>query len=370
MRTLRLTALSLAMLTLAGCASIGLDNKRVDYKAAAVTVPSLEVPPDLTAPTAEDHYTISDGSAAVANYSDFAKGGVISQSRASSVLPESKRVRLERNGAQRWLVVDDKAENVWPVIKAFWQENGFAIKIDNPQAGIIETDWAENRSNIPMEGIRKVLGKVLDGLYDSGTRDMYRMRLERGKDGNSTEIYLTQYGKEEVLVGADKSTTQWQSRPNDPELEATMLQMLMTRLGGAETLANAQTDAPSAQGAVAVAPRLQTLSNGIRIILLSEPFDRSWRTVGIALEHEGYVVEDKDRANGVFFLRFEEAAKEKGWLDKLAFWRKEDAVKPVRYQVTVHEGNAGCEVAANNGNGESNPGTQRIIDGLFKALGK
>jgi outer membrane protein assembly factor BamC len=370
MRNLHLTALSLAMLALAGCGSMSMENKRVDYKAAAVKVPSLEVPPDLTAPAAEDHYTIPEGTASVANYSDFAKGNASPQARASSVLPESRSVRLERNGAQRWLVVDDKAENVWPVIKAFWQENGFAIKTENPQAGIIETDWAENRAKIPKTGLRSLLGKVFDDLYDSGEKDMYRVRLERSKDGNSTEIYLTQYGKEEVL-SSDKSTSQWQSRPNDPELEATMLQMLMTRLGGAEAQAQAkaQMGTPSAQEAVAT-PKLQTLANGNKIILLSEPFDRSWRTVGLALEHEGFVVEDKDRANGVYYLRVEEDAKEKGWLDKMAFWRSEEKAKPARYQVSVHEGSTGCEVAANNGNGESNPNTQRIIDALYKALGK
>jgi outer membrane protein assembly factor BamC len=364
MRILHLTALSFAILTLAGCGSMSMENKRVDYKAAAVKVPSLEVPPDLTVPAAEDHYIIPDGGGTVANYSDFAKG--TSQGQISSVLPESRSVRLERSGAQRWLAVDDKAENLWPTIKAFWQENGFVIKTDDPRAGIIETDWAENRAKIPKTGLRSVLGKVMDGLYDSGERDMYRVRLERSKDGNSTEIYLTQYGKEEVL-SADKSITTWQSRPNDPELETSMLQMLMTRLGGAE--AQAKERASSAQGAV-LAPRLQTLANGSKIILLSEPFDRSWRAVGLALEHEGFVVEDKDRANGVYFLRIQEEAKEKGLLDKMAFWRNEESAKPARYQVTVHEVNGGCEVAANNGNGESNSSTQRIIDGLYKALGK
>ena len=370
MRISQLTVLSMAMLILAGCGSMSLENKRVDYQAAAIKVPSLEVPPDLTTPATEDHFTIPDGSAAVANYSDFAKGGVSSPAQVSAVLPESKNVHMEHNGAQRWLVVNDKAENLWPTLKAFWQENGFVIKIDNPQAGIIETDWAENRAKIPMDGLRKILGKVMDRLYDSGERDMYHMRLERGKDGNSTEIYLAQYGKEEVLT-ADKNSTQWQPRPNDPELEATMLQMLMVKLGGSEMQVKGQMDASAVPGA-AIAPKLQTMPNGSKVIVLSEPFDRSWRTVGLALEHEGFVLEDKDRANGVYLLRVEEKAKEesKSFLDRLAFWQKDDSAKSARYQVTVHENNTGCEVAANNGKGESTPNSQKIIEALYKALGK
>jgi len=368
MRTLHLAVLPIVMLALAGCGSMDIEGKRVDYKSATVKVPSLEVPPDLTAPGIEDRYTIPEsGEEAVASYSDFAKGGT-PQARAASVLPEAKNVYLERNGQLHWLVVADRAENVWSQIKAFWQENGFLIKTENPQAGIIETDWAENRAKIPKGGLRSVIGKVFDNLYDSGEKDMYRTRLERSKDGGSTEIYISHYGKEEVL-DKDANTSRWQSRPNDPEMEITMLQMLRAKLGGgAEAQAKAQGASAESAREAAAAPKLQTLANGSKTILLSEPFDKSWRKVGLALEHAGIVVEDKDRAKGVYFVRATEAAKGKGLLDKMAFWRKEDSAKPMRYQVTVHEDNANCEVAANNDKGESNSATQQIIDVLYQNL--
>ena len=372
MRTLSISGLFLVMLALAGCGSMDIEGKRVDYKSAAtVKVPSLEIPPDLTAPGVEDRYAIPEsGEETVASYSDFAKGGT-PQARANvTVLPETKNVRLERNGSLHWLVVADRAENLWTLIKAFWQEKGFVIKTEDPRAGIMETDWAENRAKIPKGGLRSVIGKVFDNLYDSGEKDMYRTRLERSKDGSSTEIYISQYGKEEVL-SKDASTSKWQSRPNDPELEIAMLQMLMAKLGGdAEAQAKAQgVSAESAREAVA-APRLQALADGNKTILLSEPFETCWRKVGVALEHAGIVVEDKDRTKGVYFVRVTEAAKEKGWLGKLAFWRNEDSAKPARYQVTVHEVGTDCEVAASNDGGESSPITQRIIDLLYQNLTK
>ena len=369
MRISQFTVLSIATLTLAGCGSMSLENKSVDYQAAAIKVPSLEIPPDLTTPSAEDHFIIPDGSTATANYSDFASVNNPAQAQTSPVLPQSKNVHIEHNGTQRWLQVNDKAENLWPVIKAFWLENGFVIKVENPQAGILETDWAENRARIPQTGLRSILGKVIDGMYDSGQRDMYHVRLERGKDGNGTDIYLTQYGKEEVL-SADKNITQWQSRPNDPELEATMLQMLMVKLGGPEMQGKLLTGGVPSP-ALSVAASLKTLPNGSKVILLNEPFDRSWRTVGLALDNEGIKVEDKDRASGVYFIRVEEKVKEeKSFLDKIAFWHKEESIKPARYQVTVHENKTGCEVAASNGKGENNSNSQQIIDMLLKAFGK
>lgn len=372
MRTLHLAVLPIVMLALAGCGTMDLEGKRVDYKSSATAkAASLEVPPDLTAPGVEDHFTIPEsGEEAVASYSDFAKGGTPQAKAATVVLPEAKNVHLERNGQLHWLVVADKAENVWPQIKAFWQENGFIIKTDNPQAGIIETDWAENRAKIPKSGLRSVIGKVFDGMYDSGEKDMYRTRLERSKDGSSTEIYISHYGKEEML-DKDRNISKWQSRPNDPELEITMLQMLRAKLGGeAEAQAKAQGASAVPAGETVAAPKLQALADGNKSILLSEPFDKSWRKVGLALERAGIVVEDKDRAKGVYFVRATEAAKEKGLLDKMAFWRKEDSTKAVRYQVTVHEDGTSCEVAANNGKGESNSTTQQIIDVLYQNLTK
>ena len=369
MRTLYFSVLSLLILALAGCGSMDLEGKRVDYKSsAAVKTTSLEVPPDLTVPAVEDRYTIPDnGEETVANYSDFAKGGT-PQAKAATVLPEARNVRLERNGQQHWLVVADRAENVWPIIKAFWEEKGFVIKTENPQAGVMETDWAENRAKIPKGGLRSIIGKVFDGLYDSGEKDMYRTRLERTKDGSSTEIYISQYGKEEVL-DKDRNSSKWQSRPNDPEMEITMLQMLMSRLGGdAEVQAKAQSASAKLAQETANAPKLQTLANGNKIILLSEPFDKSWRKVGLALERAGIVVEDKDRTKSVYFVRVAEPAKEKGILDKMAFWRSDDNAKPKRYQVTVYDDNENSIVSANNDKGESNSASQQIVEVLYQNL--
>ena len=276
------------------------------------------------------------------------------------MLPPVKNVRLERSNTLRWLVVNDTAENVWPVVKAFWQENGLVIKIENPQAGIIETDWAENRARIPMDAVRKIIGRVMDGLYGSGERDRYHTRLERSKDGNSTEIYITHYGMQEV-VEKDETGFRWLSRPADPELEATMLQLLMSKLGGGSgVLDNTQKSPTVLVTDGGTAPKLNKLTDGSRSILLSEPFDKSWRKVGLALEQAGIVLADKDRSKGIYFLS---AGKDDAKI-------KLGADKVERIQVKVRELSSGCEVIVNNGAGVSNTDTQKIVDSLFKALGR
>jgi outer membrane protein assembly factor BamC len=37
---------------------------------------------------------------------------------------------------------------------------------------------------------------------------------------------------------------------------------------------------------------------------LGEGFDRAWRQVGLALDRSGFTVEDRDRSQGTFFVRY------------------------------------------------------------------
>ena len=363
MRTLHFVVLIFTLLALSGCSAV--ESKRVDYKSGAGKVQPLDVPPDLTTPEAGDRYTIPEnGGEAVAVYSDYSKGGTAPQPGvASNVLPEIKTVRLERTGPQRWLVVADRAENVWPLVKAFWLENSFTIQTDNPEAGLMETDWQVNRS---------VKGKV----YSSDEKDMYRTRLERGKDGNSTEIYISHRGMEEVQ-NADKNGYAWRSRGHDPEMEAGMLQLLMVKLGGGSAAQTIQDAATESAQIPLVAPKLQEIEGGGKSILLSEPFDKSWRKVGLALEQAGMVSDDLDRANGVYFVNVRmEIEQKKSLLERLKFWRKEESGKPAlstgagsaRYQVTVHEANMVSEVNALNMAGGRDQTSQLVIESLYKQL--
>lgn len=349
MKATNLSVLTLIACALAACSSTGDEkDKQFDYKAAAVRVRSLEVPPDLTSPNSNDRYGIPGSNEEGVRYSDFSKG--TANGVGSDVLPETRNVRLVRDGGRRWLEVNDKAENIWPLVKAFWQENGLTIMIDNPQAGIIETDWAENRAKIPNDGLRKMLGSVLESiLYDSSERDQYHTRLERSKDGKSTEITIVHHGLQEVEA-PDHTGFKWVARPSDPELEATVLQLLMAKLGGTAPAA-VSTQAPVAELVQSPTAKLQTKADGSKSILLNEPFDKSWRKVSLALEQAGIALEDKDRSKGVFFLR-----SAKG---------KTDAT-----QVNVRESGATCEVTSSNSKGASTADTQQLIDKLYQQLSK
>ena len=366
MKVLHIGISSVVLVSLVGCSAMGLGSKRIDYRAGSEQVPTLEIPPDLSAPETDNRYKVADGDGeSVETYSDYTRGASNNAPRSaanSSVLPTVKGVSLERNGAQRWLKVQDRAENVWPVVTAFLRETGLNIKTENAAAGVIETEWAENRASIPQGAIRSVIGKALDNMYSSNEMDQYRVRLERDKDGASTNVYITHYGKEEML-DADGNSSKWQSRPNDPALEAEMLQRLMVRFGGTPVQAAAAvTEGSSASTGAA---NLLEIFDGSSVIVINDAFDKSWRRVGLAIERAGLSVEDKDREKGIYFLRT--AKQEKGWLDTLQFW-KDDEDSNVRYRVNVKDAGASCEVSVTNQNGVSTDASKQQLEAIYKNI--
>jgi len=366
-----------AVLALAACNTIGsieLPNKQVDYKSAG-KLPPLEVPPDLTRPGPDDRYVVPDvtpkGTATYSAYNRERTGE--RQPVNSTVLPPQENAHMERAGTQRWLVVNGSPDSVWPVVKDFWQEIGFIINVEMPEAGVMETDWAENRAKIPDGFIRNTLGKFLDSVYSTSERDKFRTRLERGPKPGTTEIYISHRGMEEVYISStsDQKDTKWQPRPPDPELEAEMLRRLMVRFGVQQDRAKAQLAAADS------APRAKlSRSPDGATLALDEQFDRAWRRVGLALDRVGFTVEDRDRSKGLYFVRYidpgidNKSADNKGWLSKLKFWGNKDKEKKEQYRILVKDAESGAEVNVLNKDGarEQSETATRILSLLYDQL--
>ena len=130
----------LAAFALAGCNSIPFIDTTPDYKGATRGKP-LEVPPDLTAASTSDVYTVPGSGTTYSEFSD--SQAQAKQQQEAVVLPTSDSVRMERAGSQRWLVVQAPPEKIWPVVREFWNELGFNIRIENPQTGLMETEWVD-----------------------------------------------------------------------------------------------------------------------------------------------------------------------------------------------------------------------------------
>lgn len=375
----RPVACALLVVLLGACSSLGIETKKVDYKSTG-KLPSLEIPPDLTRPGADDRYVVPDvnpkGTATYSEYSRDRSGPQRSAAVASFVLPTTKDVRVVRDGNQRWLVVTGTRDQVWPVVKSFWQETGFIVNVELPEAGIMETDWAENRAKLPDAGVlREFLGKF--SPYSSSERDKFRTRLEYGVQPGTTEIYVSHRGMEEVYTTQGPSDdvggeTRWQPRPPDPNLEAEMLGRLMTRFGVESERAKRQV--ASADQAAPRARLIKSAEGGT--LALNDQFDRAWRRVGLALDRVGFTVEDRDRSKGLYFVRYidpqldVQAKKETGWLSSLAFWKSPEPPKAAQYRIRVADTKSGSLVNVLNKDGspEQSDTSNRILALLYNQL--
>jgi len=358
--------IALLGLTMALAACSILETDKVDYK-SATKAPSLAVPPDLTQLSKDNRYAIPGGAVTASAYQ-------LGQASASLpvALSSLSDIRVERAGNQRWLVVKRPAEQLWDPVKDFWQESGFLLTQDQRNLGIMETDWAENRAKLPQDVIRNTIGKILDTLYSTSERDKFRTRLERTPSGE-TEIYISHRGMVEVYTSGTsnpsgrETATKWQPRPADPELEAEFLRRLMVRLG----VAQEQTTAVNAASAAKAVSRASTV-NGQPVVLIDEGFDRAWRRVGLSLDRTGFTVEDRDRVQGTYFVRYVEPSADKGepgFLSKL-FSSSPKANAPLQYRIVVRSQNESTIVSVLNAAGgpDTSANAQRIVNVIVEDL--
>jgi len=368
----------LPLLLLNACGSVDVDDylpdQRLAYKKQREAADNLEIPPDLTSGNFDDAMDVPDlgGSA---TYSEYLGERKTKRQIASSgdVLPEVKDVTLQREGDRRWLEISAVPKDVWPRIVAFWREQGILLIEQDPVTGVMKTDWLENRAEIRQDFVTKTLRKVVDGLYATSTRDQYRVRIETGLRARTTDLYLTHREMEERLVSntvGEGSNTVWESSGSDSDKEAAMLRRLMVYLGVTEARAERVV---AEERAKKPAARLIQEAGGTALVVDDE-FRSTWRATGVALDRVGFAVEDKDRTQGVYYVRYDDPSKgqdkKKGFMSKLAFWSSDKVDTVTQYQVKLTASGAQTRIDVRDqaGRRDESPTAQRILTLLSEQM--
>jgi outer membrane protein assembly factor BamC len=328
--SLALVSTFISVFGLGACAVI--EEDKINYKSVQKGN-ALEIPPDLVQLSRDSRYQLPGNNNSASGF----EAGKSSQTATPTAPLTLGDVSIERAGNQRWLVVKRAPDKVFPVLRDFWTDNGFLLTTDEQNLGIIETDWAENRAKLPQDFIRASLGKLLDSIYSTGERDKFRTRIERNSTG-ATEIYVSHRGMVEKYQSGNSGTTVWEPRAADPELEAEFLRRMMVKMGVTQE---------ESKKVVTAAPAVQTskimTENGQSVLQVSEAFDRAWRRVGLALDRTGFTVEDRDRAQGIYFVRYvalNPDKKEQGFLSKILNLSNESNTPILKYRISVKSGNA------------------------------
>ena len=356
---------ALAVLGLVACSTIE-EKRRIDYKSTR-TLPPLEVPQDLTAPpalpTAPTAASAPAGASLSAYSAEAARSREAKPAKAAAVLPEYADMHLVRSGNQNWLVVKAAPEELWPKIREFLLGTGLLIAKENPQTGVIETDWAENRANVG-GAFQRAMAKYLGSVYSTGVRDRYHLRMARGDTAGTVEILIAHQGMEEQVYTEGTNTRfVWTTRPSDPELEVEMLRLLMVHLGAKPE--EAQTRVAEIQ----TVPQRASLTRdeaGHNLLNLQESLDRAWRRVGLSLDRLGFTVEDRDRSKGIYYVRYIDPEKQ----SKSSWFGGGKKKDPDRYQIALTGAAAGTQIAVLSPEGapESSKAGERILNLLYQQL--
>lgn len=344
----------------------------LDYRSGATKTPTLEVPPDLTPLARDGRYLPQSGSVSASALANGTTRPVADSGAPSVAIVKAGDVHLERAGDQRWIVSPQTPEQLWPKVRQFWLDRGFTIASEDAQAGTLETGWAENRAKLPNDIVRRTIGSVVSGLFDTGERDRFMMRMERGANG--TEIYVAHHGIEEVVMGRNASEeVKWSARPADPQLEREVLTRLMVTLGAKDEVARAEMAATA--GGTNAAPKARVVSGKPGAALaVDDGLDRAWRRIGLALDRGGFTVEDRDRNQGLYFVRFvdtKEAAKDEPNFLTRWFTSDDQAKKALnRYRIQVKADGTGTLVTVLNFKGEpdNSANAQKIVSLLADEL--
>ena len=413
---LRVATVTLCMM-LGGCSVFGdwFSHGETDYKGSSKRTQPLEVPPDLTQLQKESRYLPQGGVVAASdlNKTGGATAAAPNQPAPAALAPApatpevalaaAGNLHIERQGDQRWLTTQDAPENVLPKVRAYWLSEGYKLAVDEPKTGVLETDWKQNKTKLP----GNILSNFIDSLSDSGLRDRFRTRLERRADGG-TDIYVTHFGAAEQATGANTSVqtadVTWLPRKSDPGLEAEQLSKLMLSLAGVtetkvptssgptwfhfgeddaaatatptRVIPSAATSRPTTGSGPNGAARARVVAGQAGATMeVDDNFDRSWRRIGLALDHGGFTVEDRDRAQGLYYVRYvdaKEAAKEEpGFFSKITSWfgkAPSSAVGKYRISIKAPGDTATVTVLNDQGQPDNGENAQRIVALLVDEL--
>jgi outer membrane protein assembly factor BamC len=367
------SATLLLALSLAGCSSMDnlISGDKVDYRSQVTRTQSLEVPPDLSQLAREGRYQPQTGVVSASAMRQQAAAPAVAT--GPSVAPNAVGdMHIERAGNTRWLVTSMPPEKLYPLLRSFWQERGFVLAVDNPEIGLMETDWAENRAKIPMDTVRRAIGGVMDSLYSTPERDKFRTRIERTASGS--EVYISHRGMMEIYTDEFKDRTVWQPRPADPELEAEFLSRLMVKLGAKEETASAAVAAAATAPTAAAKPR-SALAATATSLEINDGFDRAWRQVGLALDRSGFTIEDRDRSAGLYFVRYVDpklAGKDESGFFSRLFGGEKAAARPQRVRLLIKATGNHSVVTVQSGDGapDTSETARNIIAKIGEELGR
>ena len=283
------------------------------------SVTSLEVPPDLTKPKYENSFRLSEFVSDINPNTINLTNKETLEEQKQKVFTVPSDIQVKKSGTRRWLVVDKSPDLIWDLSSQFLKEQGFIIKKSNKKIGVMETDFLENRPEIPAKSmglIRSMLQSTIDNVnYTLPSVDSYKIRIEPIDSGNKSEVHLSVSSMAEVITGTGKDeTTLWQSKERNVALENEMLYELMLYLGGDSADARERIINAQEEGKITVS--LIDGINGYAKLQFKLNLIDTWDNMSWALSDLNVNLEDKDLKERSFYIQVARTS-DKGIMSKI-----------------------------------------------------
>ncbi len=275
---------------LSGCGWLGLRDRSDDYQRAA-SLPPLQMPAGVAAKHQEELYEIPQIAGNGLEQGEFE----VPRPQALSVNVGLDRVKIQKLGNRRWVLVSQPPAEVWPQLSYFLRSSGLNLERADASAGIMETTWLKFEQS-------------------PDTKDKYRLQVESGVQPDTTEIHVRH-----LSVPADapvSGSVNWPEQSTSPEREGWMIDEMSTALAAESTGAAASLVA-QAIGGTSVKVQLHEPAGREPYISMNLAMDRAWATVAHALNAGAYRLHLEDADIGLFYVTYDEdrelTDEEGGW---------------------------------------------------------
>src|SRR5471030_2110492 len=329
-----LSALALIISSTSGCAWLwgpeGYFRDRGSDYLDSKQIPAMQLPADVSTSKRLDPLLPIPRNVA----DDTAKGPFeVPRPLPLQVAASASDYSLQKSGDSHWVMAQHTPAEVWPVALQFFQDNGFRIDAQRPQTGEFTTAWQRSSELSANMAQRLQAGGV---AADSEAR--VRVRIEPGVQRNTSEVYVVSAERPVGSTAAVDFTPRSVNMGVDAALVDEMLAS-MSRIsekgGSVSLLAAGSFDTPNRVS-------LSEDGSGNVVLNLGEDLDRAWSSVGRALEHGEWRVEDINRSLGLYYINLAEKAEKKdekpGFFSSLfgsAPTKEEVEARADRYQVRL-----------------------------------
>jgi len=325
---------------------------------------SLEIPPDLTQPSYENSFRLSEFVKDIDANTVNLTSNPIENKKSKDLMLTQSNIEVKKSGSRRWLVVDKSPEIVWELSKQFLKEKGFVIKKSNKKIGVMETDYLENKPEIPAQSLgffRSFLASTVSNVsYTLPSVDSYKIRIEPLNDNTKSEVYLSLSSMAEVSTGDDR--TMWQSKEKDNALETEMLYSLMLFLGSDSTDAREKIISAKEEGRISV--NLSEGLNGYAKLAFKLNLIETWDNLAWALSEANIEVVDKDLKEKTFYIRYVDN-QSIGFMSKI--FGTEAIIQQYQIQLKTLD-RENTEVYFNDISEQNKPETKKLSHSLFKKI--